>query len=400
MTLERKLSEHFQRRSGELTVPPDTLADVKRRGRRRQVAQVVVAGVSVVAVVVAGASVASTLSERRVDFAPAEQPSAAPTALPTVSEAASPAPAVTELATPASEQPEPAAPPTIAVGRLGAAVLRYDETQLSVQRPNGETDELWGGRRIDAVIPDGDGGAVVQSKRTLLWIQADGTEIRLLEAERPVALRAVLPDGRVLYSTRPTRDEYDDTAVEDYFAAYLTPEFRSENIATTGAYESGTTGPAQVADGGFVHGSCHLMCMVYEGVAEGAQDAKPLYDPYRSIGGMTSTAQGEVVAFVDVDIAPEPHTAPPRLVLLDGRTYEVRRRIKLDVPRPEYVRPVVSVTDGGQRILVGFASATTRWSPPEVTYLVEDALTSKPRITRVDGEGGVLWLDEVSTGVQ
>jgi len=203
----------------------------------------------------------------RVVFTPGPTPSAAattasetPTALakPTTEPTAIPQPS--EPA--ASEAPSKGPLDRVAMQDFGAPVLAYGGRALglTVYRQDGLL--IWSGK-VDLAIADNVGGLVLQSGKTILWMpEADARRTtKLVETDDPLALRTMLPDGRVLYSMADTKRSED--MVERFYAVALAQGGEPQLIATDPAFEREAVGPAATADKGFVMARCHLMCSIY-----------------------------------------------------------------------------------------------------------------------------------------
>ncbi len=402
MSLERRLREHFEAAGQGLSDSEGRLEGVVRRGRRRCTIQSSAIGIAGVlsaswglrnmnaARVVFDAgptppAAATTASETPTALA---QPTAAPTAIPRPSE-------------PAASEARPEEPvDRVGVQDLGAPVLAYGgrTRDLKVYRQDGSS-AIWS-RKVDMAIADNAGGVVLQSGKTISWVpEADaGRTTKLVETGDPLALRAMLPDGGVLYSMADTKRSED--MVERFFAVWMAQGAEPQLLATDPAYELWAVGPAATTDTGLVMASCHLMCSLYAWPDDDTTFpfAEALYHgggskggPGAAIEGLTATPDGRVIGMVESEpVAGD----PPQLVLLDGTSFKPVARITLPVDEENYVGAAdVSLSADGQRVLVSVESnpvSATR--PVQNTFLVEDAMTRNPQLRRVDFAGVVRWL--------
>ena len=388
MDPERRLREHLDTVAARLPEPHDSYDHVVRRGRRRRVAVTSAVSVASVVALLAVPVTLRSLDRTTITFDPAEQP---PATTPATEATASP----TASPTPTSA---PAAAP-IDVGELGAPVLAYgpfDHSRLALI--DGEDEQLLVSRPVDVALPAGDGQVVYQPASTpeLHWVSTAENVARPWRNEHPqqLLLRAVLPDGRVVYSVRPQDgEEVDDRATEEFFTLAPVEDATPEPFGTRPAYESWTLGPAVAADGDLVAGACHLHCALrpWRRLAEPALDYEdPLYDG-RAIEGLTSTPDGRVIGFVEFDHVLLESGQLPQLVLLDGASFAELAR--LDLPLAPGASPggsTVSLSADGQRVLVSMGAADAPTTRP---YLVRRALTRQPRVVPVDFEGTVRWFD-------
>ncbi len=404
MSLERRLRQHFGDAGKGLPAPTGRCEEVTRRGRRRRTVQNSVIGIAgVVAVLGAGFGLRN-LNTARVVFDAGPTPSTAavsetPTAVagPTTEPTTIPRPSE-----PAASEARPEEPvDRVAMQDLGAPVLAYGgrTRDLKVYREDGDL-AIWSGK-VDMAIADNAGGIVLQSGKTISWVpEADARRTtKLVETDSPLALRTMLPDGRVLYSMADTKRSED--MVERFYAVALAQGGEPQLIATDPAFEREAVGPAATADAGLVMASCHLMCSLYAWPDDDTTFpfAEALYHgggskggPLAAIEGLTATPDGRVIGMVESQ--PAPGSEPPQLVLLDGTSFKPLAAITLPFDEERYVGAAdVSLSADGQRVLVSVEShpgSTTR--PVRDTFLIEGAITDTPRLRRVDFDGVVRWL--------
>lgn len=404
MTVERRLQRHFEQAARQLPEPPDALADVVRRGRRRQVVRRgLVAAVTVAALAAVPVAV-QWRSATTVEFGPGAPPADTEPASP------SPTPGTASPTPKPTPSDEPTTRPPLAPDSLGAAVLAYASDGEGLQifsSGGGGSEVVWPGG-VDVALSDGRGGIVVQpaGEEVLLWLPEgdDSAEVKLAEAATgDLQLRAVLPGDRVVYSVRPDVREIGENAVEDFFIVALRRDPQApELVDQTGAYESWVVGPVVAAGDRLVHASCHLHCTLAEGLADGTEGTQPLYDGF-AIEGLTATPDGRVVGFLEHDIAqPDDDLAADHadLVLLDGRSFDELARVEIPMEdRNGFGMPTVSLSGDGQRVLVSLRP----WGHdgpvgPATSYLVSDALTEAPDVQRVDVAATLRWLDPSAAG--
>lgn len=422
MNVERRLQEHFESAAGRLGNPPERLGEVMRRGRRRRTVQRVTAACGVVAVAVAIPFAVAARDGERVEFdpiapiteaTPTPDPDADPTSDPTAEPQPSPEP-TSEPGTRPTPAPDVGDPGTVRPGDLPAPVLTYGPAESAPLRRVAWDGEhtLWSGP-VDAAFPDGRGGVVLQptDRSAVIWLpgtegDVDGDDgITLVEATGELQLRGLTPDGRVLYSVRPSGDAMSEGDTEDFYAVALEAGSAIEPLGSAGAYETWLVGPA-AGDGGLVHAVCHLHCSLWPGLGTEALDGEPLYyggghaaGPTAAIEGLTGTPDGRVVAFVEFDPThPDPDQAtPPTLVLLDGTTLDTLSRVEL--PRLDGARQlsaVVSLSSDAHTVLaaIGPADAST---VPSTAYVVTGALGSDPQVHPLESVAAARWAEPVAT---
>ncbi len=414
MTLERRLRQHFDTVGAELGEPEADLQRVMQRGRRRrsvQQAAVAAATLSIGVVAVLGFQ---GMSRSNVEFAPAAPPTAttSPTPQPSVTPSPTPEPTVAPSSTPRPSQSAKAPPPvveSIDPRKLGATVMAYGPGDDGLFLIDSAGADLTWPEPVTAAFPDTRSGLVLQTRSgDVVWEPLHGsTERRLDYVTDPAAagktdltLRGVDPDGSILFSTRPAK-RYDESITERFFAVPLDGAAGPELVATEGAYESWSVGPAPVVDG-HVIASCHLLCSLYRWPDDDDTFPFPdaVYDgggkggPNAAIEGLTATPDRTLLAFVeDNDMLDQ----VPDLVVLDGATFKERLRLPLPVGKNTGIGgAVVSPSSDGQRILVSIDPPRQEMEPvPRTTYLVDDALTPEPVVRGVDFRGVVRWLDPV-----
>lgn len=388
VNLERDIHEHFEQAARTLPDPPDRLAAVVRRGRRRRVVQGGLLAVAVLGMVLAGSTVLHTIGRARVDLAPA--PANPGAVLPT------------EALDAGSDQARPSEARTVQrdvqampVDGLEGTVIAYVPGERGVNiHADGRVTHIWDGR-ADHALPDGRGGVLVQAGKTIIWApEADPERAdTLIELDSPPQLRGVGPDGRVRFSIRTRSPESGGEDVEEFFEMPLERGAQPESLGMEAAQESWTIGPAFVASAqtDAVHAACHLVCALRFGEFGASSDLDSVYDQSRTIDGLTSTRDGRVVAFVETQLMAPDEAMAPTLVLLDGRTLRAIARVEL--PRdPEAQRrwdegdtvtPDAAIAADGQRVLVSIGR----------TYLVEGALTRDPTVRQIDFNGVLRWLE-------
>lgn len=403
MSLEQQLQEHFNRSGAQLTEPQERLGEVVKRGRRRRVAQGGMALAAVAALAFTVPTLLSSLDGSRVDFegAPATQPAEDPTTKKGAIESA------TEQLGISGDDGF-----TVGVMDLGAPAVGFKGREvIGYEDPEGPDlhSKAFSGTvpfRILNVIPDGRRGVVVQGENVVQWFpRFDGNHITvgptLVESEESPLARTMLPDGRLLYSTRPDFED-PEMAVEQFFAIELAEGAQPELVESAAAHESWIEGPVTTTDGSLAHGACHLMCTLYPGMANEPKGSQPLYHggggkqgTTASISGLTATPDGKVLAFVESNPAfPESERHPHVLVLLDGSSCETLARIQLrslNAKADWGPAPVVSISADGQRVLVTRMPADKAHSMPG--QLIEGALTAQPQIRTILHMGPLRWLD-------
>ena len=391
MTIERRLSQHFDAAATGLPEPVPNFDTVVRRGRRRQA---VITGATALAVVAVASVLTLGVLQRNstnVEFDPAVPPAPLSEAPPTEAPTASP----TESAT---TRPRATAPvPTVALEDLGAAVLLYEpgrDGQLE-KVAGGRRDVLWPDPVVEA-FPDGEGGVVLQPRRghSVVWLPADGSgPVTLVAEEDSMHLRGLLADGRVVYSTRVQPGDAETASNIFYAVNRVLDDPEIERLYEEGAHESWFLGPVPLGPDRMLSGGCHLLCTLWEGFGDDNNAGEPVYDNQRSIDGLTATPDGSVVAFWESPITED--RFDPQLVLLDGESFRVLARIDLPVDGPMRIGiPVVSLADGGNRVLVAAGNAVEEGTPlPRVTHLIRGALSDNPRIENVAANGVVRWLE-------
>ena len=409
MSIERRLSRHFDAAAAGLPEPGSNVDTVIRRGRRRQA---VIAGASALGVVAIAAVLTLGVLQRdptQVEFDPAVPPAPASEVAPTEARTTLPTQAPT---TPPSDEPtevptevETARPEEVVVDpeRLGAPVLVYESGRdgrlVSV---SGDQREVLWPDPVVAAFPDGEGGVVLQPRRqkagqsagagTVIWLPSPTADpVPLVVVDDPLHLRGMLADGRVVYSTRTDPREAEE-AVEAFYAVNRVgsnPEI--ELLGEVGAYESGFLGPVPIGPDRLLSGSCHLMCSLWDGFLDSNNDDEPVYDNQRSIDGLTATQDGSVIGFFEAHVVED--LFAPQLVLLDGDNFKELARIDLPIDGPGRTGiPVVSLADGGNTVLVA-AGDSPDHAVPGTTHLIRGALSDKPRIERVNFDGVVRWHD-------
>lgn len=328
------------------------------------------------------------------------RPEPVPTTLPSSTSSPPTAPATTAPGT--TDPPAPESE-TMAVEDLGSPILAYgyaDREELVVIEREGQRALMSG--RVEAVRPDGRDGLLAQTEEGAIeWVPdlTSDTSITLAREEE-ILLRGTLPDGRALYSLRPPVDETSDSSVERFFAVELAQGSEPEEVATAPALESWIVGPAFTADSEPVHAACHLHCSLWPGLAEAGQGSDPLYHggggvaPATGIDGLAATRDGRLVGFVEYDPVLD---GGVRLVVLDGATFEVVSRQPLPVDGDDPIdRATVSLSADGQRILVGLSGPAR----PPTSHLISGALTDSPRLSRLDIDAHLAWLDPVAAAAQ
>lgn len=393
MTLERRLRQHFDTLSAELGEPQADLQRVVQRGRHRRSVQQAVVAAATLSIGVVAVLGFQGMSRSNVEFAPAAPPATA-----TSSPAPQPSVAPSPTARPSeSTQAPPPVVEAIDPRDLGAAVMAYgDDGGLSVI--DGAGAEVAWPEPVAAAFPDSRKGLVLQTRAgDVVWVPQDGSGDRPLDhvtdpaagGARDLTLRGVDPGGSVLFSTRPAK-RYSENITERFFAVPLDGAAGAELVATEAAYEGWYVGPAPVADG-HVLASCHLLCQLWPW-PESQAPKQPLYNESTAMEGLTATPDRRLLAFVeDNDMLDQ----VPDLVVLDGATFKERLRLPLPVEKKTSIGgAVVSPSSDGQRILVSIDPPRQTTSPvPRTTYLVDDALSAKPVVRRVDFRGVVRWLD-------
>ena len=378
--VDPKLQEDVIAAARGLPAAPDRLNSVVRRGRRRRMARRGIAVLAVVAALVVVSPLAwSAISEPDVRLVPAE-------------------PLESADSTPSQREPVTGEDATSRhVDVLGAPVLLYGEpTERDghlVLLAEGERRQIvWPGR-AEVVFPDGQGGVVLQpaNSEVVLWLPngSEVPQIPLAETDEALTLRGVLPDGRVVYSVRPEAGAVEGGDLEELFAVVPSEDPQPELLATSDA--SFMVGPVR-AGARVVLGSCSPECVLHPLQSQGEEE--PLYEG-RSIGGLSATAGGGVVVFVEYPAAEDGQAAgPAELVVLDGGSFDELNRI----PLPEQRRYgsdstfLVSPSDDGQRILIGVG--TGGQPVPAQTWLVEEALSAEHRVIPVEEAGVVRWAGE------
>lgn len=259
---------------------------------------------------------------------------------------------------------------------------------------DGERTALYGGP-VMAVLPDGRGGLLAQTAADrIVWLEAvdGGDPVTIAESDRQLELRAVLPDGRVLYSERPAEADIGEASVEDFYSIDPQAPPAQERVASAPALETRTVGPAFNVAGEAIHAACHMHCSLWPGLAEPSPGAEPLYHggggegPTAAIEGLTSTPGGEVLGFVEHDpVVP----AAVEVVLMDGSTYRVVARHTLPVDSEPALRAAtVSLSGDGQEVLVGLEAG-----PGAIeSHLVTGALGKDPGASRLNVGAVVGWL--------
>lgn len=366
--------------------PPDRLEEVIRRGRRRRVLERGAVLAAVAVVVLAVPLVFNGLDRHSVVLDSEPSPGRSGAGDATSDDDATPTPGTGEL-----ERVEAQA--------LGAPVLAWGGSDgAELERIDGDGARvLWPGP-VQVAIPDRQGGVLVQptGEPAVVWLPDpdEQRQVHLAQADGTLLLRALLPDGRALYSQRPGQQPGEGD-VERFFAVALAEGAEPEQVATTPALEQWRVGPTAAAGGEPVHVTCHLHCGLRPGLAEDSDGSEPLYQG-TTIEGLTATPDGRVVGFVEFDPT-GPERNEPDLVLLDGASFETLARIGLPLQADDKVgQPVVSLSADGQRALVALGGDRTGRPPVEVPptpYLVDAALTDAPRVYRVDAEGALIWAD-------
>jgi hypothetical protein len=390
MSLEDRLRQHLDTEARRVPEPPDGLAAVRRRGRRRRVAERAGVVTALLLMAVAVPVGWQAFEDPAIRLGPGETPTPTPvTTAPTPADPGHPGPP-----TPADEATPVALSPT----KLGAPVLAWGPgagDRLERIDAEGRT-VLWDGP-VAAALPDGRGGVVLQpaGRAAVRWLP-DGdaaAEVPLAEAD-VLTLRGLLPDGRVLYSLR-SGDRQEDT--ESFFAVALAEGAQPELLATTSAHESWRVGPAFAVDDRPIVAACHLHCSLWADLAEAPPEAEPLYRGL-AIEGLTATPDGAVLAFVEHDpvLAQDPGGPPPELVLLDGASFAELARVALPWQAGAPVgAPVVALSAHGHRVLVSLGTdvPSTSAVAPTTPFLVEDVLTEAPRVIPVDFTGALRWTN-------
>lgn len=402
MSLERRLREHFDAAGSSLSEPEANLAHVVKRGRRR----VALRNGAVAAGTLAVATVAvlgfQGLSKTNIDFAPATP------APPTTSPTPAPSDVVIDSSTAEpSESPGPVAE-MVSLEDLGAPVIAYGGTQgglrttdtRPVPRPFGSKPPVrpvWS-ERVDAAFPDGNNGVVFQTgARDVIWlpdsdpdraVPLDGiTALAGGPEDSEVTLRGVEAAETVIFSTRPT-ECCEEGQLERFYAAPLeggAPQLLVEE----NAHESSYIGPVPTVQGRIIS-SCHLMCALWPWPGTNVQnEERSPYDPHGGLDGLTATPDGGLIAFLESGQTTDENSRV-ELVILDGVSFEERARLALPVANETPVGAVVSVSADGQRILASLEAG--RSSVPQLTLLIDGALTDKPVIRQVDYRGVVRWL--------
>ena len=279
----------------------------------------------------------------------------------------------------------------VSLRELGAAVLTHGGDGVRFHE-SGAARLVWPDP-VRIAVPDGDGGVVLEADKTIVWVPRGDPARAITLVDRGKDwpfLRGLLPDGRAVFSITDRTDGEDRK--ERLFAIALAAGAEPDLLAATPAFQSWTTGPAVVADGTFVHASCHVVCTLRRGMADAGPDTMVpgwVQEQQAAIDGLVSTPDGGVIAFVMTTPAPPDSASPPRLVLLDGESFEPINVVDLPVT-PEARRrydagqsmtiPEVSISADGDRVLVSFDNV----------YVIDDALT-RPQISIVDFTGVVRW---------
>lgn len=413
MTLERRLRQHFDAARGEFSEPEPDLQRVVQRGRRRRNVQTSAVAAGTLSLAVVAVLGVQGMTRSRVELAPAAPPPAASDTSPAAPSQA-PMPEVTPPSAPTdATQPSPSASSdetqasspavdTVNVRRLGKTVLAYGPGHAGVLLIDSSGEDLaWAGQAV-AAFPDGRSGFVVQAaSQDVVWVPLDGRDVRLdadtdhTAPRTDLRLRTVDPDGSVIFSTRPAK-RYGEDDVERFFAVPLDGTAGPQLLAEEGAFESWYEGPAAVPQGGAAQGHvlarCHLLCSLWRWPEDQGPE-EPFYDGHTAIEGLTSTPNRTLLAFVESN---EVLGDVPELVVLDGVTFKTQLRLALPVKKGTHIgMAAVSLSSDGQRILVSVDAGPTGdgfWVP-RTTFLVDDALTAKPVVRKVDFRGVVRWLD-------
>ncbi len=414
MTLEDRLRSHLDASARRLPSPPDRLDEVIRRGRRRRRVERAAVALALVALAVAVPASISAFRGPDVEFAdpdldvevdreptPDVEPGPGPEPTPDRGVEPTPDPAPAPTRSDDAGDRELAAPAEL--HDLGARVLAYgayEHDPVLLVEPAGQLGVPAEPRTVhpgiaDVALPDGRNGAVVQlgGRSTIVWYPDAHSDQAIVlvageDADDSHLLRAIDPDGRLIYSVRPSDDEpLGEDAEEHFFAMELAAGAEAEFLGSRPAMESWHVGPAWAASGP-VHASCHLVCTLESGLVTSEGDA-PLYRNDTAIEGLTATPDGRIVAFVE-GAAAGPDV--PQLVLLDGSSFEELARVPVG-DEPRWVGgATVSLSADGERVLVGVGSSGQPPVPTEV-YLVDGALGEEPETVPVEFEGAVRWFD-------
>lgn len=394
MSIERRLSRHFESAAAGLPEPASNVDTVVRRGRRRQAT---VAGATAVGVVAVASALTLGVLQRnttQVEFDPAVPPAPVSEVAPTEAPTPPPTEATTTAPTETAAETEAARLEIVVEPeRLEAPVLVYKPGRDGrLVRVSGDQREVLWPDPVVTAFPDGEGGVVLQPRKdnAVIWLKAGGEPVTLVVADATLHVRGMLGDGRVVYSTR-TQPRNPEEAVETFYAVNrVTANPEIELLGEEGAHESGFLGPVPLGPDRLLSGSCHLMCSLWDGFLDGNNNGEPVYDNQRSIDGLTAAGDGSVVAFFEAHVIPGRFN--PQLVILDGESFRERARIDLPIDGPQRTGvPVVSLADGGNHVLVAAGNAPDE-SLPGMTHLIRGALSDNPRIERVNVDGVVRWL--------
>jgi hypothetical protein len=158
----------------------------------------------------------------------------------------------------------------------------------------------------------------------------------------------------------------------------------AEPVGSFVAYDAHTVGPVAVAGTEeLVHAACHIQCSLWPGAFEATAD-EPLF-PVRAVDGLTATADGSLIAFVDHD--PVLEEAAVELVVLETAGFSEVARVVLPLAHGEAgERTVVSLHPDGTRVLVAADGPGTR--RPLLVDLREDGDAA---VTEISEPGALRW---------